>query len=302
MNIDLTKFITQNQGPLDLVLDLIPVPVFAKDAQGIYIACNKAFEEFIGISVDELIGKGVFDLWEESLAKIYHAKDKELLDSPGLQVYESEVINSDGKTITVQFYKSTFTDGDGAVSGLLGVIFDRTKEKALENELKQHAYYDYVTKLLNRRAGIDAMKRLIADCTRNERRLSVAILDIDRFKRINDTYGHEVGDRALRMVRKLAEEVLREYDLIFRHGGDEFILCFPDTGIDEAERIAERFREAFAFSRLESSTGATVRNTVSIGVASYPGHGEDIKSLIKACDEALYAAKHKGRNIVILAD
>jgi len=171
MNIELIDLIgtfDEQQGSLNMILDLIPVPIFAKDIQGRYLTCNAAFEGFIGITRQQMIGKGVYDLWPQPQADVYYAKDKELFENPGLQKYESSVIASSDRENTVQFHKVTFLDANGQVAGLLGVIFDRTQEKNLENELKHLALIDTVTGLLNRRAGIDAINRLLAESARNK--------------------------------------------------------------------------------------------------------------------------------------
>lgn len=297
MNIELVKFFIEQQESVDMILDLIPVPVFVKDIEGRYLTCNTAFESFIGISRQQMTGKGVYDLWPKPQADVYYAKDKELFDNPGLQIYETNVTASERESV-VQFHKVTFSDSEGKVAGLLGVIFDRTSEKKLENELKYLALIDNLTGLLNRRAGTEAVNRLLAESGRNKRTFSLAMMDIDHFKSINDTYGHETGDRALKSVQKVSAGVLREYDFIYRYGGEEFMLCFPDTGMEKAQLIAERLRQAFAKNKIETAVHKNIQITVSIGVASYPQHGDTLEKLSNACDDALYAAKHGGRNNV----
>lgn len=295
MNTELVKFIKVHMESLDAVLDLIPVPVFTKDVQGRYLACNAAFERFMRTSRAKIVGKTVYELWPKTLADIYSEKDKELYDNPGLQVYETDQIIL-GRESTVQFHKATFSDIDGKIAGLLGVIFDRTTEKALENKLIQLAHIDTLTGLLNRYAGFDAMKRLFAESTRNKNVFSIAMMDIDHFKNINDKYGHDAGDRVLESIQNISKGVLREYDFIFRYGGEEFVLCFPNTTIEEAYVITERLRVRFERYKFNISRDETVQVTVSIGVASYPEHGKSIETLIKVCDKSLYLAKHCGRN------
>lgn len=301
MNVELVRFFQEQKESLDMILDLIPVPVFTKDIDGRYLSCNTAFEEFIGISRQKLVGKSVYDLWHGQQADIYHAKDKELFDKPGIQIYETSVITSSGSETSVQFHKATFLDAHGQVAGLLGVIFDRTKEKTLENKLKHLALIDTLTGLRNRRAGIEAVSRLLSESARKQRTFSMAMMDIDRFKKINDTWGHAAGDRVLESVRGICKGILREYDFIFRYGGEEFMLCFPDSNSEEARDIAERLRTAFESSPIAVGGEDSVQVTVSIGIASYPGHGDDVEDLTQACDSALYAAKHSGRNRVKLA-
>lgn len=234
MAIDLTDFFKTHEESLNIILDLIPVPVFAKDIQGNYLTCNQSFEKFTGISRQQMIGKNVYDLWEKQLAEIYFAKDKELFDHQGIQIYESEVVAPNGDKVVVQFHKATFQEKNGDVAGLFGVIFDRTTENKLAEELRHLAYFDALTGLLNRRAGLDEARRLLSECTRKKRSFSLAMIDIDCFKAINDRYGHNVGDQTLEAIKIVSQGVLREYDQLIRYGGDEFILCFPETSTKEA--------------------------------------------------------------------
>lgn len=301
MSIELIKFFRENQDSLDMILDLIPVPVFTKDVEGRYITCNAAFEEFIGITRNKLIGNGVYDLWPRDQADVYYTKDKELFDAPGLQVYETNVTTTGGEEKIVQFHKTTFLDGNGKVAGLLGVIFDRTQEKQLEYKLKHFALVDELTGLPNRRSGSDTIKRLLSESQRKGRMFSIAMMDIDHFKKINDTYGHGAGDKVLKSIKNITAAVLRQYDFIFRCGGEEFMLCFPESDAKQARSVSERLRKEFENSRITINNNQVIKITVSLGVASYPEHGTNMEDLTKACDDALYLAKHSGRNLVKVA-
>jgi two-component system, sensor histidine kinase and response regulator len=122
---------------LQSLLDAIPNPVFYKDAKGLYRGCNKAFETFIGIERAELIGKSVFDLAPRELAEIYFAKDEELFNNPGTQVYEAQAKNPDGSLCDVIYYKATYSNVDGTLGGLVGVVLDITQRKQTEQELME---------------------------------------------------------------------------------------------------------------------------------------------------------------------
>ena len=265
---------------------------------GIYLNCNTAFEDFIKIPRQKLIGHTVYDLWDKNLADIYEQKDQELYSNPGVQIYDSEVKSTDGKRKVVQFYKSTFSNSDGEIAGLLGIIFDRTLERELEDELREMAHHDHLTGLLNRREGINSMQRILAESARHQRNFSVALLDIDHFKKINDKLGHDSGDKVLNSIKEIAKTVLREYDLIYRYGGDEFILCFPETSAETALNILERLRKAFVTYHAKILPAECDSPGLSIGLAHYPEHGTSSEALIKASDLALYKAKENGRNQV----
>jgi len=132
---------------LDYLLETIPSPVFYKDAEGRYTGCNSAFEKYIGLSKDDLIGKSVFDISPRDLAEVYHAKDKELFTKPGMQVYESQVRFADGTNHDVIFQKATLVDRSGKVQGLIGIILDITERKGIEHALQESE--DYIRTVLD---------------------------------------------------------------------------------------------------------------------------------------------------------
>jgi two-component system, sensor histidine kinase and response regulator len=129
------KTIKEQLNFLQCLLDAIPNPVFYKDAKGLYRGCNKAFEAFIGITREDLIGKSVFELAPGELAELYHKKDEELLNNPGTQVYEAQTKSVEGVLRNVIYYKATFSSVDGTLGGLVGVILDITQRKQVEEEL-----------------------------------------------------------------------------------------------------------------------------------------------------------------------
>lgn len=161
--------------------------------------------------------------------------------------------------------------------------------------LQQLSERDALTGALNRRT-LDL--RLAAEfnrCRRKGSSLSLLLLDADHFKKINDTLGHAAGDQAVQHIAHIAEQQLRDYDLLFRFGGEEFLLCLPDTEHHIALQIAERLRQSIEKQRVQHTDQFTL--TVSIGVASTPG-ATDWQSLLTQADQALYIAKSLGRNQV----
>lgn len=298
MTFNITKFISENKETFHLILDLIPIPLFIKGVSGKYLSCNHQYEILSGKSRKEMIGKTVYELWPKAQADMFFLKDKELFDSPGFQTYQADISASFDHQCIVEFHKETFKDSDGQVVGLLGAILDVTEKTNLELDLKRLAETDDLTGLPNRRAGLNLVHQLLKQSQRSKKTFVVAMLDIDNFKLINDTYGHNNGDIALQEINKVTSELLRDYDIIFRHGGEEFILCFPDTGLSESLAVLERIRHRFEKNDFIISGGETISITVSIGVSAYPQHGASIKKLLSASDTALYAAKDAGRNCI----
>ena len=159
--------------------------------------------------------------------------------------------------------------------------------------------HDFLTGILNRRAILDRLKQEISRAGRDHGSLSVGMLDIDHFKNINDTYGHQAGDEALVAFTRCIQGGLREYDCVGRYGGEEFLVIAPRAIGRDAESLYERLRARIAGAEIATNAG-TVSLTVSIGVA--PGTGQSsVDALLAAADAALYRAKAGGRNRVVCA-
>ncbi len=172
----------------------------------------------------------------------------------------------------------------------------------LQAELERRARIDPLTGALNRRAFRELLEREVARARRHGRSLSLAMIDVDHFKRINDTMGHAVGDQFLVAIAKAASAALRSEDLLGRYGGEEFVVAFAETDLAGAIQAAERLRVAIADIRLEHD-GEMHGITASLGVASFGDlrgeSGETIDSVINTADQALYNAKAAGRNRVL---
>ncbi|HEY5288331.1 MAG TPA: diguanylate cyclase [Solirubrobacteraceae bacterium] len=168
----------------------------------------------------------------------------------------------------------------------------RVRVELLISRLYDAARTDALTSLTNRRGFRELLDLELERARRGETEMTVLVGDLDRFKEVNDRAGHQVGDDALQRVARLLEEGKRQVDSAARVGGEEFALILPDSGADSAFVLAERLRSALAGEFAEDS----VAITISFGLATYPEHGETAASLLRAADEALYAAKDSGRN------
>ena len=174
------------------------------------------------------------------------------------------------------------------------------REGEAHAELHRIALTDELTGLANRRELLNSLDRMIAAAKRSGRPLSLAILDIDRFKRVNDTYGHPAGDEVIKTVGHIATQVMRDQDLVGRLGGEEFVVVFPDCNPEEAFEACERLRNAIAAATIIVDAGVSLNVTLSSGIASLR-EGGDRTTLIARADEALYEAKEGGRDQVRLA-
>lgn len=165
----------------------------------------------------------------------------------------------------------------------------------LHAQLREQALRDPLTGLHNRRHLFESAPPLLARAARAGQPLSVVLLDLDHFKRLNDTHGHQAGDAVLRHFGELLRRSLRRGDVICRHGGEEFVALMPDIGEDGAAALLERLLAAFQTEPLQLADGTALACSFSAGIAVHPKHGETLEQLLLRADRALYAAKHGGR-------
>jgi len=176
---------------------------------------------------------------------------------------------------------------------------------ALENAqlhtiVEQQALVDPLTGLANRRSLEESLQEEVSRAQRFDGSVCLVLADLDRFKAINDRYGHPTGDRALRVFAQTVKDVVRELDSAGRWGGEEFALVLPGTEVSGGVALAERIRETLAVREIRATSGELVQLTASFGVAAYPQSG-DHSALVAAADEALYWAKRDGRDRVAAA-
>jgi diguanylate cyclase (GGDEF)-like protein/PAS domain S-box-containing protein len=278
-------------------IDTLPSPIFIKDGDCRYIACNRAFENYIGLTRAEIIGATVYDVAPAELAAIYEKADRDLLASGGTQTYDTNVRYADGSYRDVTFFKSVFYSEDGKPDGISGVIFDITDRKRLENELAQAAREDFLTGAVNLRTFYDLANQEFSRFKRTGEAFSLLVLDLDHFKRINDTLGHEAGDDALRKFVQIVRNNLREQDIFARTGGDEFRLLLPGTPQPGAVLLAERIREEVNQVDLRTPNGSAILS-MSAGLCRSLPDDTGIDDIVRRADAALYHAKAAGRNAV----
>jgi diguanylate cyclase (GGDEF)-like protein/PAS domain S-box-containing protein len=289
------------------LLQAMPVPVFHKDAQGRYTGCNGAFSEFIGKPREDIVGKTVFEVSPKSFSRTYRDKDLELLDDPaGVQVYESQVRHSDGSVHDVVFHKARMLGDDGRPSGIVGVILDITQRKQAEQQIHQLAFFDPLTELPNRRLLMDRLHQELAIGARTGQYGAILFLDLDNFKTLNDSKGHDIGDLLLVEVARRLTSCVRDGDTVARLGGDEFVVVLESLNkaaaeaAKHAEQVAEKLRAALSEPYLLKQH--QYHSTPSIGVALFCGHQDSLDDLLKYADTAMYQAKTAGRNAIRFYD
>ncbi|MGA7678356.1 MAG: diguanylate cyclase [Dehalococcoidia bacterium] len=267
---------------------------------GIYIVqdgkfqyVNSLFQELTGYSELELLGQYSLNLVYPEDREAVREKAIESLKGVSSLPYEYRFVKKNGEIIWV-LEKVTSTEYKEK-RATAGSFMDITERKQLEQKLADMATHDPLTGLPNRLLLSDRLDMGLAQAQRNDTRLAVMMLDLDRFKTVNDTFGHSVGDELLRAAGERLMGVVRKSDTVARMGGDEFVvLLLQIDKMEDAIRVSQKilgaFRKPFVLDAYQ------IRVTTSIGIAIYPEDGEDVETLFKNADTAMYWAKEQGRD------
>ena len=188
------------------------------------------------------------------------------------------------------------------LSTYIGLASSALDNVRLINLTKQAAITDALTGIYNRRFFVETLEKQMSLAKRHQEPLSLLIADLDHFKKLNDTYGHTAGDRALQQVSMILKDSIRTSDVLCRYGGEEFAIIMSKTGITGAIEKADKIRQYVESAHFDTITpGKSLGMTISIGVASFPENGTEYDALVDAADGALYKAKRNGRNRVEMA-
>jgi diguanylate cyclase (GGDEF)-like protein/PAS domain S-box-containing protein len=283
---------------LDSIIEHIPVAIVVKDATTRkYILVNRAFETMLGIPRSELLGRTTFDIHRPKDAKNVDDADTEAIQNSDRVSYnELEVDTLLRGTRLQATHRIVIKNNQGDAKVLITVIEDATERKKAEQRIAFLAHHDPLTGLANRAALAQKIEEAAARQRRRNEPFSVLLLDLDRFKEVNDTLGHPAGDTLLTEVAMRLKSLLRETDVLARLGGDEFAIIQAGESDPRgaaqmlAERILEFLGKPFAIDGGEINIGT------SIGIALAPEHGTGSGELLKMADLALYRTKSAGRN------
>ena len=264
------------------------------DASGGISDANDAFLRMIDYSRAELEQGKV--RWTELTPPEYRARDEralaEIARDGRCTPFEKEYLRKDGGRVSVLLAAAAF---EGASDQGVCFVLDLSQLKHAEERLSYLAYYDTLTGLANRRSLTDNLRQAMAEADRTGRLVAVALLDLDRFKIINDTLGHDVGDKLLQEVSERLKTSVRSGDTVARLGGDEFALVLGSVAqVDDITRVAQKIIEHFAPPFRPA--GRELFVTPSIGITLYPSDADTPETLLKNADAAMYHAKESGRN------
>ncbi|GBG14713.1 uncharacterized protein NMK_2314 [Novimethylophilus kurashikiensis] len=292
------------------IIDSVSYSIIATDKYGIIISMNKAAERMLGYEADELVGKHTPELIHDQAEVVSYSEQltKELgrMIVPGFETFVAKAvgevsderewtyIRKDGSRFPVKLSVTELRDINNFTCGYLGVAYDITEQKRLEDHMRHLAMHDALTGLPNRALFRDRLAVALERAKRDKQQVAVALVDLDYFKRVNDTYGHQVGDELLKKVADSLMMNIRPSDTAARLGGDEFALILPNISHPSGSKIVLNK----IYKSLEAPIvidGHTFQTSLSIGISSYPENGEEAEILLRHADEALYAAKAAGR-------
>ncbi len=291
----LNQQIESQNSFLKILLETMPAPVYFKDANLRYRGCNPAFASVLGRRIDEIIGKTVFDIYPPDEAEAFDRADRELMTNGTTQASETRLRFANDVLHDVIIHKGVLHRPDGTPDGFVGIIFDVTERKRMEKDLQEQADRDALTGALNRRRLWETADHEIQRARRYGHPLTVLMLDIDRFKTVNDNFGHAAGDEVLKAMAAMVNGTLRDTDSFARIGGEEFVVLLPETGPEMALAAAERIRKRIEQTSVDTPAGR-VRFTVSIGASSLSATDVKFDEILRRADSALYRAKEGGRN------
>ncbi|MCP4134635.1 MAG: EAL domain-containing protein [bacterium] len=269
--------------------------IILTDSKRKIIHVNKAFLKITGYPEDEVLGKNPHLISTDWQDDEFHEKMWEEIRENGIWKGEIWDRKKNGEVYAVWETISPVINEDRKITNYIGILYDITDKKIAEEYIQKLGYYDPLTELPNRTLLIDRLKHAMQESQRTGESLAILFVDLDNFKKINDTVGHHIGDLILKTIAERVQETLREYDTVARVGGDEFVVILNDVSSARntaviATKIINIFKEPFTLE------GQEIFLSTSIGISQYPGDGDTIKTLLQNADTAMFHAKEKGKN------
>ena len=279
------------------VIDQVPDHLFAKNRDGRIVLANHAITRDLGVNVDDLVGKTDFDLHSPEVAARFVDDDQKVLASgePLLDI-EEFVVSPAGEKKWLSTSKVPLLDQHNEIIGVLGISRDVTERKRDEAKIHFMALHDALTGLPNRSLLMDRLAQALLQAERSKRRATVVFIDLDNFKLVNDSLGHNAGDVLLKVVAERMIESVRATDTVARLGGDEFVVLLIDQPDSPGVPSVALDKIRAAIAEPVPIEGQLFRVTSSIGIATFPEDGTDAETLLTNADVAMYQAKENGRD------
>ncbi len=259
------------------------------DRRIIYV--NKAFTDITGYSLDDVRGHDPSKLASGRHSQDFYRDMWERIHNEGH--WEGEIWNrrKDGGIYPERLSIGSVRDDTGTLTNYVGIFTDISEQKAAEDKITRLAHYDQLTGLPNRILLEDLIRRVISGARRRDQPVAVLFMDLDRFKNVNDSLGHGIGDGLLQEVARRLVQVVRNVDVVARLGGDEFVVVLTDTDDEGAAHVAEKIGATIAEPMLIE--GHQLNIATSIGISLYPDNGLDFQTLLRNADTAMYRAKRQ---------
>lgn len=283
-----------------ITLDAIGDGVLVVDTSGNLIYINKVAEKMTGWPREEALGRLV-----EQVFFIFDGDTRERAASPAQRAIDegqivelalgSVLIQRDGEVLAIEDSAAPIRDRNGKIAGAVIVFHDANQSGAAIEKMSYHAQHDFLTGLPNRMLMLERLTHEIAMSKRRHKKIALLFLDLDRFKQINDTHGHTIGDHLLQNVAEELTDCVRNTDTVSRHSGDEFVVLLTEIeDIADVTQVADKILARFSAPR--NIDGLELQIALSIGIAIYPESGTDADELMRNADKAMYTTKANGRN------
>jgi len=293
----LEEALERERGLLRTMIDSLPAKIYAKDTHSRFIACNWPVAREMGTTPSEIIGRTDFDYFPAEMAEGFFADEQAVIRSgePLIDREEQVLDQITGQMREISTTKVPFRDRAGKVIGIVGIGRDITERKRYEARIRHLATHDPLTDLPNRSLFSEHLGTAIREVCAQGGRFAILFVDLDRFKFVNDSLGHEAGDALLKQMASRLRECVHPADIVARLGGDEFVLlCREPAELADVEALAARILHAVV--RPVVLLDQECRVSASIGVAMCPDDGDSERALMKSADTAMYTAKQDGKN------